>query len=379
MRYNCIQIVTNRFGFCPNVLRNGAYDSVIRPFQPGDIYLLQRLGRQATYLPCVHAFLQPKSSMSVALSAVLPWATTKASTYVLRQDGHGLVHEGFLQVRHNPTTRDAEILCLAPSLDAPLGHPAIWNKLLSNLIHDAGGLGFERIYADVPDQPLLVNTFSAVGFEPFCRQVIWRSFEPAAALNPQRAKQIASPRLAADDWDLAQLYLRTVPEQVRSAEGLTGERATTAIIENLRPEQGVIYVIRADGELTGAFQLQRGQRGTWLRIWGDTLQPDGHDLRILLTQAALVVVESRSPTPLYFASSDFQGGLGIILDELGFAPFCDRVRMVKQVVKWVRESVPSPAAVVETTSEIMPTTFAAPKSPVSSIHSSTPVDSGSAV
>lgn len=350
---------------------------MIRPFQLGDIYLLQRLGRKATYLPCAHTFLQPQSSMSIALSTVLPWATTKALTYVLRQDGHGLVHEGFLQVRRNGAARDADILCLAPSLDAPSGHPAIWNKLLSYLIHEAGALGFERIYADVPDQPLLVNTFAAVGFESFCHQTVWRSFEPPVIAGAQNVSLVASPRSMADDWDLARLYLKTVPEHIRIAEGVNGERgSTTPLIENLRPEQGVIYVIRSGGELTGAFQLQRGQRGSWLRIWGNALQPDSHDLRMLFTQAALVVAEGQWPKPLYFASSDFQGGIGVILDELGFAPFCDRVRMVKHVVRWVRESISSPATVVETGSEIVPTTFAPPKPTTSPIRSSTPVDSG---
>lgn len=357
---------------------------MIRPFQLGDIYLLQRLGRKATYLPCAHTFLQPQSSMALALSAVLPWATTKASTYVLRQDGHGLVHEGFLQLRRNGSGRNAEILCLAPSLDAPLGHPAIWNKLLSHLIHEAGALGFERIYADVPDQPLPVNTFATVGFEPFCRQTIWRSFEPTVAPDSPHSAIMATPRSSVDDWDLARLYSRTVPVHVRIAEGITGEHASaTSLIENLYPEQGVIYVIRSNGqgngEFIGAFQLQRGQRGSWLRIWGDTLQPDSHHLRILFTQAVLVFIEGQWPAPLYFASSDFQGGLDVILDELGFAPFCDRVRMVKHVVKWVRESVSSTASVVETSSEIVPTTFTSPKPSTPSIHSSTPIDSGNAV
>jgi hypothetical protein len=117
--------------------------------------------------------------MSVALGAVLPWTMIRALTYVLRQHGHGLVHEGFLQMVRRSERPEADLLWLAPSLDAPNGHPAIWNKLLSHLAHDAGSQGIERIYADVPDQPLLVNTFAAVGFQPFCRQTVWRCFDPS--------------------------------------------------------------------------------------------------------------------------------------------------------------------------------------------------------
>lgn len=350
---------------------------MIRPFQLGDIYLLQRLSRQATHLPSAHTFLQPNSSLSIALSAVLPWSTMRASTYVLRQEGHGLVHEGFLQVKRGPTPREAEILCLAPSLDAPSGHPAIWNKLLSHLMHEAGALGFTRVYADVSDQPLLVNTFTAVGFAAYCRQTVWRCFEPGT-LARQDGPTVAQPRSTTDDWDLMRLYLATVPERVRNAEGATGESAETeSFIENLRPNLGVIYVIRVHSELVGAFQLLRGLHGSWLHIWADSLQPDTRHLRMVFDQALRVVAEHQFPTPLYFASSDFQGGLDTLLDMLGFAPFHDRVRMVKHVVKWVRESVSSVAPVVETTSEIVPTSFAPPRTTTPVVHPSTSVDSGS--
>ena len=66
----------------------------------------------------------------------------------------------------------------APSLDAPEGHPAIWTKLLSTYLHDVMPQGILRIYADVLDQPLPVNTFAGVGFQVYSRQTIWRLFTP---------------------------------------------------------------------------------------------------------------------------------------------------------------------------------------------------------
>lgn len=297
----------------------------------------------------------------MALGALLPWVSLRASTYVLRQDGHGLVHEGFLQMMRRPARPEAELLWLAPSLDAPSGHPAIWNKLLSHLAHDAGSQGIERIYADVPDQPLLVNTFAAVGFQPFCRQTIWRCFDPGSARTEQPVESVAHPRTSVDDWDLLRLYFATVPEPVQSAEGAIGAPTSVApIVENLRPDQGVTCVVRATDELLGAFQLLRGVHGTWLYIWIDTLQPDTHKVRTLFAHALALVTMQRWATPLYFAASDFQGGLDSLLDELGFAPFRDRVRMVKQVIKWVRESASTPIPVVETVGEVAPTSFAPP-------------------
>ena len=65
---------------------------------------------------------------------------------------------------------------LRPAWMRAPGHPAIWHKLLSYYITRRRHQGLERIYADVPDQPLPVNTFAGVGFQPYCRQTIWRLF-----------------------------------------------------------------------------------------------------------------------------------------------------------------------------------------------------------
>lgn len=351
---------------------------MIRPFQPGDIYLIQRLSRQAMLLPCARNFLQPTSSLSLALSTIAPWVTARATTYVLRQHGHGLVHEGFLQMLRRTGRPEAELLCLAPSLDAPTGHPAIWNKLLSHLSHEVSDFSVSRIYAEVPDQPLLVNTFAAVGFQPFCRQTIWRCFEPGAANHSQPVSFEARPRTAIDDWALLRLYAATVPEPVQLAEGAIGEPdASAPILENLRPDQGVTYVVRSGGEVTGAFQVQRGAHGAWLQLWCNTLQPDSQSLRSLVGQGLAVVAEHRWPVPLYIAASDFHGGLDRVLEEAGFAPFCDRVRMVKHVVKRVRESVSSLLPVVEPTSEVVPTSFAPPGAVSAALQPFISTDSGS--
>lgn len=67
-----------------------------------------------------------------------------------------------------------DILVLAPALDTRTGHPAIWEKLLAHCIVEGTQEGTTRIYADVPDQPLLVNTFAHVGFGVLRGQAFWR-------------------------------------------------------------------------------------------------------------------------------------------------------------------------------------------------------------
>ncbi len=315
----------------------------------------------------------------VALSAILPWSTAGAVTYVLRQEGHGLVHEGALQIVRRAGRPEADILCLAPSIAAPSGHPAIWTKLLSHLAHEAPSLAIDRLYADVPDQPLLVNTFAGVGFQPYCRQTVWRHFTPREAAAVVAPVNTVRPRTAVDDWALLRLYTKTVPERVQAAEGATGESgAQPPLLENNRAENSVTYIALDAGIVAGAFQLTEGSSGTWLQLWADTLQPDSTMLNVLVGQGLRMAAEKRWPAPLYVASSDFHGGLEIILNEFGFAPFSDRVRMVKHVVKWVRESVSTAMPVVETTSEVVPTSFAPPHAAQKSVPSSAAIDSGKA-
>jgi len=240
-------------------------------------------------------------------------------------------------------------------------------------------MAIDRIYADVPEQPLLVNTFAGVGFQPYCRQTVWRHFTPREAAAVVAPVNTVRPRTAVDDWALLRLYTKTVPERVQAAEGATGESgAQPPLLENNRAENSVTYIALDAGIVAGAFQLTEGSSGTWLQLWADTLQPDSTMLNVLVGQGLRMAAEKRWPAPLYVASSDFHGGLEIILNEFGFAPFSDRVRMVKHVVKWVRESVSTAMPVVETTSEVVPTSFAPPHAAQKSVPSSAAIDSGKA-
>jgi len=115
---------------------------VIRPFQVGDIFLIQRLSRQSTKLNITNALLQPYSGLQAALTTLMPWKLmpwneAKVTTYVLDQRGHELARTGFLQVQKRPGRSEADVMLLAPALDMRLGHPAIWQKLLVYYCNEA--------------------------------------------------------------------------------------------------------------------------------------------------------------------------------------------------------------------------------------------------
>lgn len=323
----------------------------IRPFRLDDIYLLYRLSPRATCLLDDQAFLSLRSSWVAALLSLLPGGKQQSATYVLRQAGHGLVHEGFVQLGRSPSPRAGKLLCLGPSLDDPSGHPAIWNKLLAYCVHQAAACGFDRLYADVPDQPLLLQTLATVGFEPFVHQTVWR--HPARAGTTSGEALSVQPCRPVDCWDLWQLYRESTPGLVRQAEGVgeecgPGER----FVQNLGLATGEVYLMRSAGTLTGAFHLLEGSHGSWLRVWTAWCQPESRPLRRLFEQ--ILAVAQTSAAPLYFASSSYQGGVGILLEELGFVPLVDRVRLVKPLVRWVRHRTALFRPAAETANEIVP-------------------------
>jgi hypothetical protein len=336
---------------------------VIRPFRPGDLYLIQRLNRQVTRFHTVQTMLDAHSVVQAALGSVIPWGDAKVTTYVLRQDGHGLVHSGFLQAQKRAGLAEADVLGLAPSLDAPSGHPAIWSKLLSAYLHDAMPQGILRIYADVLDQPLPVNTFAGVGFQAYGRQTIWRLFTPTVESYSHLINSTIRLRSAADEWGLTQLYARVTPEHVQQAEGWFGlQGELTPLSKGWLADHALTYVLLEEGEICGALQVAPGYSGSWIQWWTDTLRPDLRWVQQLLCFGISVIRQNEWRTPVYLAVADYHGGVATLLSDYGFAPFSDRVKMVKHGAKWVRENATAPTAAIETTSEVVPTSYA-PEAP----------------
>lgn len=319
---------------------------MIRPFRFGDVVLIQRLGRQAATLNTIQALLQPQSAVWAALTALLPWNDAKITTHVLRQQGHGLVGLGFLQAQKRPGRPELEVMRLAPGLDARLGHPVIWEKLLAHQNALAAQQNIARIYVDAPDQPLPVHTLSHVGFRSYARETIWRLNHPATAAHPVHGE--VRSRTKGDEWALQELYRRTVPEDVRLAEGMHSEQALRPpILDWWGPGALTSLVLEQRGDVRGAVQVVQGQAGVWLQLWADLDDPTTQVAHQLI-RAGLRTLPSQVVTPpVYVGVREYHGGLGAILGEYGFAPFTDRVRLVRPVMQWVREPAFANAPAVE--------------------------------
>lgn len=333
---------------------------MIRPFQPGDIFLIQRLHRQTTKLNTVQSLLSPRSPSWAALKAVNPWDDAKVVTFVLRQNGHGLARAGFLQAQKRAKRAEADILLLAPALDTPTGHPAVWEKLLSHYLHEAMNHAILRVYADVPDQPLLVNTFAHVGFNVYQRQTIWRliafDVEGSAEDSLPGAGVTVRPQEAADEWGLLRLYDRVTPHSVQMAEGGLGEPpARPPFLERWNSGDTSSFVALANGEIAGYLQVISGQMGVWLQLCVDANQPDGSLVKHLLMRGLALTGKDERRLPVYIAVTEQQGGLAALLGDLGFAPFTDQAKMVKPMVQWVIDVEPVRTPVMEISPEAVVT------------------------
>jgi hypothetical protein len=119
-------------------------------------------------------------------------------------------------------------------------------------------------------------------------------------------------------------------------------------------EHGLTFVL-ANGLNVIGCQAATGVHGSWLQWWADRCR---HQVvEQLLCVGLSTIRENNWQTPVYMAVADYQGGMAPLLSDYGFAPFSDRVKMVKQVAKWVREAAPAATTVLEPAGEIEPTQF----------------------
>jgi len=335
-----------------------------RPFSLGDALLLQRLRSVSTPLQIERILLESISPVRTALRSRFPWYRHSSFTYVLRQEENGLAREGLIQLRIRPHAHEADVTLLSPALDAPQGHPAIWQKLLTYSAKNIFTKNVCRLFSDLPDQPLLVNTFRQAGFVPLTQVTIWRL--DSAQLAP--SDSTVRPQRAADAPDLEQLYQRITPKPVQQLEmGMTPnspeEDRIPPILANPHHVHMSRYVLDNDPGpgLAGAVQILWGKRSAWIRLWVDTNNPDPHNARLLLNFALQRIDEAPHVSRAYIGVRAYQTGLNAHLNDHGFAPFTDRMLMVRNILQWQRRTVDHRMPALEAVQEAVPGSLAMPK------------------
>ncbi len=338
-----------------------------RPFSLGDVLLLQRLRKYSTPLQIERILLEPISPVRTVLHSCFPWYRPGSFTYVLRQEEHGLAREGLIQLHLRPHSHEADVTLLSPALDAPPGHPAIWQKLLSHSAQHIIRQKVSRLFSDPPDQPLLVNTFKQVGFALLTRVTIWR-LGSAPLAWPDSSPATVRLQRAADAWELEQLYQRITPMPAQQLEmGLAPNQAedgrSSPILSNPHqaPMTGYVLADERGGGLTGCVQILWGKRCAWIRLWIDTNDPQTENAHLLLRFALQRIIEAPQARRAYIGVRAYQTGLNALLSDYGFAPFTDRVLMVRNILQWRRQAVDQRMPTLEAAQEIVPGSLAIPE------------------
>ena len=335
-----------------------------RPFHLGDALLLQRLRNVSTPLQIERTLLQSVSPVRTALRSCFPWYRHSSFTYVLRQEENGLAREGLIQLRIRPHTHEADVTLLSPALDAHRGHPAIWQKLLTYSAQHIFRQNVCRLFSDLPDQPLLVNTFRQAGFAPLAQVTVWRL--DSAPLAPSDAN--LRPQRPADAPELEKLYQRITPLSIQQLEtGLATdhpeEDRIPPILSNPHQVHMSGYALDDDRGpgLAGCVQILWGKSGAWVRLWVDTNDPDTHNARLLLDFALQRIEEAPLVRRAYIGVRADQTGINALLGDYGFAPFTDRMIMVRNILQWQRRSVDHRLPALEAVREAVPGSLAMPK------------------
>ena len=199
---------------------------------------------------------------------------------------------------------------------------------------------------------------------PLTQVTIWRL--DSAPLAP--SDSALRPQRAADAPELERLYQRTTPVPVQRLEmGLApnqpDEDRISPILSNPHHVHISGYVLDDDRGcgLAGCVQILWGKRGAWIRLWTDTNNPNTHNARLLLGFALQRIYEAPHFHRAYISVRAYQTGLNALLSDYGFAPFTDRMLMVRNILQWRRRPVDQRMPALEAVQEAVPGSLAIPK------------------
>jgi hypothetical protein len=363
---------------------------VIHPFGLHDIWLVRRLQRSGMTLAVEHMLTHPHQPLWTALTAPWPWAGVGVASYVLNENVHGQCLQGFAQLLKRASRPEADLLHVAPAMDAPFGEAsssssgdgllgklsagegdcpgsvratadnrvtgrsaeAIWSRLLGHCSFAASTHGLQRIYASTPQDCPEQTSLKQAGFCLYTRETIYRLATVPSAAAAATGMRPQHPR---DSWSLQRLYARSTPKLVQQAEGALAGDAGTPLLSWWEPNDWQGLILEPAGEVRGAVQVHRGRAGHWLRVFGAS-ELSAREVRLLVEQG-LRHLDVRRPVqntaiPVYATVRGYEDNLSGALIGFGFAPFLERARFVKHTSAVVRVTETLQAPVREMAHEI---------------------------
>ena len=279
------------------------------------------------------AVLWPHTPLHAALAPRLPFSTVSAETIVLYSSSAGRSRAvGFLQARERRGRPEADIVFIAPALDADDDAVSIWYRLLAECAQQIGARGGQRLFAQVSGGNGVEEVFRQAGFSSYAREDVYRltgwpqNLSKSNLLRHQRAR---------DGWTLLRLYAQFTPRPVQIAEGmLSAEGQGDKMGDWWDQSSGSGYILEAESEVVGAVRVRRGSAAYWLRFW---LHPQAQEQGEILVRGAQSLLWAAPPRPIYCGVRDYESGLRNDLEATGFKYLLTRSLLVKHTTVRAKE------------------------------------------
>jgi hypothetical protein len=281
-----------------------------------DIPLVKRLAYKGTVLDselaCTRAAGGPNSA--VVSSILLP--QRGLHTLVTRCKTQHVVG----QFRLKASEHLAQIVYLAPALEATDGGDTAWLHILDAMAAEAGRRGAHILTAEVDEGSQLFQTMRTSGFAVYARQELWRRLPGQEPVK--QAAAVLTDETDSDAMDIQLLYANIVPRLVQP------------ICVPSRESTGLVY--RAGARIQGYLALSEGNNGIYVVPY---LHPD-----ILFNEVSAILAGAMARAtradklPIYVCVRRYQDWLEEALVELGFEKFTEQAVMVRHIAAGIRQA-----------------------------------------
>jgi hypothetical protein len=248
-------------------------------------------------------------------------------TVVAEQEGHII---GLGQIGRRESVWHVERLLTADDLSrADMGLTV--SSLLAAVAQAAADRGAVRLHAHVERRAEASEAFTRAGFVSYSYEsVYWLPEAPAH--TSEDSDSLMRPQESKDAWAVYQLYCAVTPRVVQQAEGLDAaswDIPSAAAMRALQQMGEQRWVLEIGGEILGYMRTRRLGRRLYLLV-------HPHAYSYVRKMIALGVREIHARRAIRCCLPEYQGELGISLEEEGFRFVGTQVALVKQMAAAVR-------------------------------------------
>ena len=205
------------------------------------------------------------------------------------------------------------------------------SALLAAVAQAAADRGAVRLHAHVERRAEASEAFTRAGFVSYSYESVY--WLPQAPLHKSAdANSHMRPQESKDAWAVYQLYCAVTPRVVQQAEGLDAtswDIPSAAAMRALQQMGEQRWVLEVGGEILGYMRTRRLGRRLYLLV-----HPQAYSY--VRSMIALGVREMHAPRAIRCCLPEYQGELGISLEEEGFRFVGTQVALVKQLATPVR-------------------------------------------